>query len=103
MGIRGLLLRASLPLLIRLGTMMAKKGSTPFATKIKKGITLDPRDPKTWWMVYAAQKHSRIPIMALMSDHSMFLAGVPAKKRLLISYPGISQLSPACHQPLFSA
>jgi len=60
--------------------MMAKKGSTPFATKIKKGITLDPRDPKTWWMVYAAQKHSRIPIMALMSDHSMFLAGVPAKK-----------------------
>jgi uroporphyrinogen-III decarboxylase len=80
MGIRGFLLRSSLPLLIRLSTMMAKKGSTPFATKIKKGITLDPRDPKTWWMVYAAQKHSRIPIMALMSDHSMFLAGVPAKK-----------------------
>ena len=59
---------------------MAKRGSTPFAIKIKKGITLDSSDPKTWWMVHAAQKHSRIPIMALMSDHSMFLAGVPAKK-----------------------
>ena len=80
MGIRGSLLRSALPLLIRLGTMMAKKGSTPFAPKIKKGIKLNPRDPKTWWMVYAAKKHSRIPIMALMSDHSMFLAGVPAKK-----------------------
>ena len=80
MGIRGLLLRSALPLLIRVGTMMAKKGSAPFTTKITKGITLDPRDPKTWWMVYAAQKQSRIPIMAIMPDHSMFLAGVPARK-----------------------
>jgi uroporphyrinogen-III decarboxylase len=80
MGIQGLLLRSALPLLIRLGTMRAKKGSTLFAPKIKKGVTLDPGDPKTWWMVSAAKKHNRIPIMALMSDHSMFLAGVPAKK-----------------------
>jgi uroporphyrinogen-III decarboxylase len=80
MGIRGLVLRSALPLLIRLGTMRAKKSSTPFAPKIKKGVSLDPGDPKTWWMVSATQKHSRIPIMALMSDHSMFLAGVPAKK-----------------------
>ena len=81
MGIRGLLLRAALPLVIRLSTMMAKKGSTPFTTKIKKGVKLDPRDPKTWWMVYGAQKHSRVPIMAIMPDHSMFLGGVPARDR----------------------
>jgi uroporphyrinogen-III decarboxylase len=80
MGIKGLFFRFSLPLLIRLNTMRVKKGSTFFTPRLKKDVAFDPGDPKTWWMVYAAQKHHWIPVMAQMYDHSMFLAGVPAKK-----------------------
>jgi uroporphyrinogen-III decarboxylase len=60
--------------------MRAKKGSpSSFIPKVKKGIQPDPGDPKTWWMAYAAERPSSIPVTAQMYDHSMFLAGVPAK------------------------
>jgi uroporphyrinogen-III decarboxylase len=80
MGIRGLLLRSSLPLLIRLSTLKGKGGSSLFTPKVKKGVTVDPLDPKTWWMSHAAKSTTVIPIMAQMYDHAMSLAGVPARK-----------------------
>ena len=80
MSIRGLLLRSFLPFLIRLSTLKSKRGSALFTPKVKKGVKLDPQDPKTWWMRHIAKVHNGIPIMAQMYDHAMSLAGVPAKK-----------------------
>ena len=80
MGIRGLLLRSFLPLMIHFNTMRSTRGAAFFTPKPQKGVKLDPKDPKTWWMVSVAQRHNTIPIMAQMYDHSMSLAKVPAKK-----------------------
>ena len=78
MGIRGVLLRSLLPLLIRLNTMRASRGASLLTPKIRAGVKLDPSDPKTWWMVSAAATKNSIPIMAQMYDHAMTLARVRA-------------------------
>jgi uroporphyrinogen-III decarboxylase len=80
MGIKGFFLKHSFPLLIWLSTQKAKRGNAFFTPKIKKGVKIEPNDPKTWWLVNAVQNHKRIPIIAPLADHSMCLAGVPARK-----------------------
>ena len=47
---------------------------------MNKGIKLNPHDPKTWWMAYAAQRPAWIPIMAPMAEHAQFLTGIPARQ-----------------------
>ena len=80
MSIRGVLLRSALPLLQRISTLRSNRGAALFTPKVKKGVKLDPRDPKTWWMAHAAQGLNAVPMMAQMYDHAMSLAGVPAQK-----------------------
>lgn len=75
-----MLLRSFLPLMTRLNTMRSKRGVALFTPKVKEGVTVDPKDPKTWWMAGAAQRQNTIPVMAQMYDHAMTLAKVPAQK-----------------------
>lgn len=60
--------------------MGEKKELSLFSMPSVEGIKLDPSDPRTWFMVHHQKKLDRIEVTAQMYDHSMFLAGVPAKK-----------------------
>lgn len=80
MGMKGMLIRSSLPLLIRLNTMRTGSGPSLLTPKVRKGVQPDPADPRTWWMAGASAAQNPIPVMAQMYDHAMFLAGVPAQK-----------------------
>jgi uroporphyrinogen-III decarboxylase len=57
-----------------------KKNSASVTQDMHKGIQLNPHDPKTWWMAYAAQRPAWIPIMAPMAEHAQFLTGIPARQ-----------------------
>ena len=57
-----------------------KENSSSSTHAAKTGIAHDPRDPKTWWMAYAAQRPARMPVMAPMAEHGQHLTGVSAKK-----------------------
>ncbi len=80
MGMKGMLIRSSLPLLIRLSTMRTGSGPSLLTPKLRQGVQPDPADPRTWWMAGASAAQNPIPVMAQMYDHAMFLAGVPAQK-----------------------
>jgi uroporphyrinogen-III decarboxylase len=56
-----------------------KEKSAFVSFEIKDGIRHDPRDPKSWWMAYAAQRPKWIPVMAPMAEHAQYLTGIPAR------------------------
>ncbi len=41
-----------------------KEDAPPITQAAKTGTAHDPRDPKTWWMAYAAEWPARIPVLA---------------------------------------
>lgn len=45
----------------------------------KDRVAHDPRDPKSWWLAYAAQRPQWIPVMAPMPEHAQYLTGIPAR------------------------
>ncbi len=56
------------------------KGAASFIKpEIKTPATPDPRDPKSWWLSYAAQRQPWIPVMAPLAEHAQYLTGIPAR------------------------
>ena len=51
-----------------------------FATSTSGEVQVDPLDPCTWWMAYRQSQKGTMEISAQMHDHSMHVAGVPARK-----------------------
>ena len=57
-----------------------KKDSASATQDMNRAVQLNPHDPKTWWMAYAAQRPAWIPIMAPMAEHAQFLTSIPARQ-----------------------
>ncbi len=61
-------------------TKSSSKNSALVNHGANNGIKPDPRDPKSWWTAYAAQRPKWIPIMAPLAEHAQFLTGIPARR-----------------------
>jgi len=51
-----------------------------FASTAVGSGQIDPLDPRTWWVAYRQSQKGTMDIQAQMHDHTMRLAGVPARK-----------------------